>query len=53
MNTYLHIQLHRLLYMTTTPKDMKELHSSSSNPEAKNLQPVNTRSDPSIKFKRK
>ena len=34
MNTYLPIQFYRLLQMTTTtPKDMKELHSSSSNPK--------------------
>ena len=34
MNTYLPIQFYILLQMTTTtPKDMKELHSSSSNPK--------------------
>ena len=34
MNTYLPIQLYRILQITTTiPKDMKELHSSSSNPK--------------------
>ena len=34
MNTYLPIQSYRLLQITTTtPKDMKELHSSNSNPK--------------------
>ena len=34
MNTYLPIQSYRLLQITTTtPKDMKELHCSSSNPK--------------------